>query len=85
MSALGKYKRGQFVPQGAVIGRVGSTGLATGPHLHYEFRIGGKQVNPLKVTMPKPEPLRGAALAKFQAATAPAVAMMEESAATTAQ
>ncbi len=85
MSALGKYKRGQFVPQGAVIGRVGSTGLATGPHLHYEFRIGGKQVNPLKVTMPKPEPLRGAALAKFQAATAPAVAMMEQSAATSAQ
>lgn len=85
MSSLGKYKRGQYVPQGAVIGRVGSTGLATGPHLHYEFRVGGKQVNPLKVTMPKPEPLRGAALAKFQSATAPAVAMMEQSAATTAQ
>lgn len=85
MSALGKYKKGQFVPQGAVIGRVGSTGLATGPHLHYEFRVGGKQVNPLKVTMPKPEPLRGGALTKFHAATAPAVAMMEQSAATTAQ
>lgn len=85
MSTLGKYKKGQFVPQGAVIGRVGSTGLATGPHLHYEFRVGGKQVNPLKVTMPKPEPLRGAALAKFHDATAPAVAMMEQSAATTAQ
>ena len=81
MSALGKYKRGQFVPQGAVIGRVGSTGLATGPHLHYEFRVGGKQVNPLKVTMPKPEPLRGAALTKFHNATAPAVAMMEQSSA----
>lgn len=85
MSALGKYKKGQFVPQGAVIGRVGSTGLATGPHLHYEFRVGGKQVNPLKVTMPKPEPLRGAALAKFHDATAPAVAMMEQSAASIPQ
>jgi len=82
MSSLGKIKRGQFVSQGSIIGRVGSTGLATGPHLHYEFRVGGKQVNPLKVTMPKPEPLRGAALAKFRNATAPAIAMMEQSATT---
>lgn len=81
MSSLGNLKRGQFVSQGSIIGRVGSTGLATGPHLHYEFRIGGKQVNPLKVTMPKPEPLRGNALAKFKSATAPAIAMMEQSAA----
>jgi len=82
MSTIGKLKRGQFVSQGSIIGRVGSTGLATGPHLHYEFRIGGKQVNPLKVTMPKPEPLRGNALAKFKSATAPAIAMMEQSATT---
>ncbi len=82
MSSFGKIRRGQYVSQGSVIGRVGSTGLATGPHLHYEFRVGGKQVNPLKVTMPKPEPLRGAALAKFRNATAPAVAMMEQSATT---
>lgn len=82
MSSLGKIKRGQSVSQGSIIGRVGSTGLATGPHLHYEFRIGGKQVNPLKVTMPKPEPLRGSALAKFRNATAPAIAMMEQSATT---
>ncbi|WP_395770690.1 peptidoglycan DD-metalloendopeptidase family protein [Arenimonas sp.] len=79
MSAFGKYKRGQSVAQGSIIGRVGSTGLATGPHLHYEFRVGGKQVNPLKVTMPKPEPLRGAALAAFRRDTAPVVAMMEQS------
>lgn len=85
MSSFGKYRSGQHVPQGAVIGRVGSTGLATGPHLHYEFRVGGKQVNPLKVTMPKPEPLRGPALERFRNATAPAVAMMDESAASTFQ
>lgn len=85
MSALGKYTRGQFVPQGAIIGRVGSTGLATGPHLHYEFRVGGKQVNPLTVTMPKPEPLRGAALAKFRSATAPALAMMDSPSADSAR
>jgi murein DD-endopeptidase MepM/ murein hydrolase activator NlpD len=82
LSAWGKLKAGQHVNQGSTIGYVGMSGLATGPHLHYEFRIGGKQVNPLKVTMPKPEPLRGAALAKFRNATAPAVAMMEQSATT---
>jgi hypothetical protein len=62
------------VPQGAVIGYVGSTGLATGPHLHYEFRVNGQHRNPLSVTMPPPEPLKGAELAAFRAQTAPAMA-----------
>jgi murein DD-endopeptidase MepM/ murein hydrolase activator NlpD len=76
MSAWGKYKTGQHVGQGATIGYVGMTGLATGPHLHYEFRINGTQVNPLTVTMPKPEPLGGAELARFRTATAPALAQL---------
>jgi murein DD-endopeptidase MepM/ murein hydrolase activator NlpD len=76
MSAWGKFKAGQRVSQGSTIGYVGMTGLATGPHLHYEFRINGQQVNPLTVTMPKPQPLSGAALVKFRAATAPAVAKL---------
>ena len=76
MSAWGKYKQGQHVAQGSTIGYVGMSGLATGPHLHYEFRIRGKQVNPLTVTMPKPAPLGGAELARFRAATAPAVAKL---------
>ena len=76
MSAWGKYKQSQHVAQGSTIGYVGMSGLATGPHLHYEFRIGGKQVNPLTVTMPKPAPLGGAELARFRAATAPAVAKL---------
>ena len=76
MSSWGKFKSGQRVSQGSTIGYVGMTGLATGPHLHYEFRINGQQVNPLTVTMPKPQPLSGAALVKFRAATAPAVAKL---------
>jgi murein DD-endopeptidase MepM/ murein hydrolase activator NlpD len=77
MSAWGKEKVGQRVAQGSTIGYVGMSGLATGPHLHYEFRVNGVSVNPLTVTMPKPEPLSGVALAKFRAATAPAMAKLD--------
>ncbi len=76
MSAWGKEKVGQRVSQGETIGYVGASGLATGPHLHYEFRVGGKQVNPLTVTMPKAQPLSGTELIQFRAATAPAVAKL---------
>ena len=76
MSAWSKEKVGQHVSQGSTIGYVGMSGLATGPHLHYEFRINGSQVNPLTVTMPKPQPLAGAELLRFRAATAPAVAKL---------
>lgn len=66
MSRFGNERVGQRIPQGTVIGYVGSTGLATGPHLHYEFRINGVHRNPLSITMPPPEPLRGAELASFR-------------------
>ncbi len=78
MSRFGKYKRGARLKQGAVIGHVGSSGLATGPHLHYEFRINGVHRNPLTVTMPPAEPLKGAALAAFQAQTAPTLARIQQ-------
>ncbi|KFN43988.1 M23 family metallopeptidase [Arenimonas oryziterrae] len=77
MSAWGKIKQGQRVNQGSTIGYVGMSGLATGPHLHYEFRVNGNQVNPLNVTMPKPAPLSGTEMARFQATIAPALARME--------
>ncbi len=77
MSRFGKIKTGQRVAQGTVIGYVGSTGLATGPHLHYEFRVNGVHRNPLSVTMPPPEPLQGNELVAFRAQTAPALARIQ--------
>ncbi|MGH8051545.1 MAG: peptidoglycan DD-metalloendopeptidase family protein [Arenimonas sp.] len=77
MSAFGKYKMGAHVNQGVTIGYVGASGLATGPHLHYEFMVNKQQVNPLKVTMPKPLPLSGPQLASFKATIAPSIAKMD--------
>ena len=58
---------GEHVRQGEVIGYVGMTGLATGPHLHYEFRVNGVQRNPQSVTLPKPQPLPAVQMARFKA------------------
>ncbi len=50
-------KKGTKVRQGEIIGYVGKTGLATGPHLHYEFRINGAHKNPLTVKLPASKPI----------------------------
>jgi murein DD-endopeptidase MepM/ murein hydrolase activator NlpD len=78
MSRFGNIKSGQRVAQGTVIGYVGTSGLSTGPHLHYEFRVNGVHRNPLQHTMPPPEPLSGPALAAFRAQTAPALERIRE-------
>ena len=71
-------KRGSKVEHGQVIGYVGSTGLATGPHLHYEFRVNGKHVDPLSVDVPTTKPpLEGTTLAAFQESTKKTRSLLE--------
>ena len=62
---------GSHVNQGDVIGYVGMTGLATGPHLHYEYLKNGVHMNPQTVPLPGAEPLRAAALEAFKRTAAP--------------
>ena len=67
----GKVKAGSRVKQGQIVGYVGKSGLASGPHLHYEFRINGVHRNPLTVKLPKSLPLPQNQLAAYRAHMAP--------------
>jgi murein DD-endopeptidase MepM/ murein hydrolase activator NlpD len=62
--------RGQRVAQGDIIAFTGQSGLATGPHLHYEFKINGQQHDPLRVALPDARPITSAQKTQFQTATA---------------
>ncbi|MET0364262.1 MAG: peptidoglycan DD-metalloendopeptidase family protein, partial [Sphingobium sp.] len=66
MSRIAAYA-GEMVRQGQVIGYVGSTGLSTGPHLHYEVYRGGVPINPLSLKFTQTAQLSGAALSAFRA------------------
>ena len=60
-----KLKRGQRVKQGMTIGYVGSSGAATGPHLHYEYRVNGVHKNPRTVPLPQASPISDGYKAEF--------------------
>jgi murein DD-endopeptidase MepM/ murein hydrolase activator NlpD len=66
----GGLHRGQKVAQGDVIGYVGATGWATGPHLHYEFRIGGHATDPMALKNLQQQPLTPGEMSRFKMAAA---------------
>ena len=72
-----QLRTGQRITQGQVIGYVGQSGLATGPHLHYEYRVHGRYKDPQKVKLPNAEPLPDALLADFRVQTAPLLAGLD--------
>jgi murein DD-endopeptidase MepM/ murein hydrolase activator NlpD len=68
---------GRRVVQGDIVGFVGSTGLATGPHLHYEFHVNGVHQNPMRLAMPPGPPITAQLRAAFEEAAEPLLARLD--------
>ncbi|MBV4548893.1 MULTISPECIES: peptidoglycan DD-metalloendopeptidase family protein [Pseudomonas] len=75
-------KTGGSVKQGQVIGYIGTTGLSTGPHLHYEFQVNGVHVDPLGQKLPMADPIAKSERARFLAQSQPLMARMDQEKAT---
>ena len=70
-------RKGMNVAQGDIIGAVGQTGWATGPHLHYEFRTAGQARNPLAVALPAALPIAPGEMARFRSQADPLAARLD--------
>ncbi|MDD7805998.1 MAG: peptidoglycan DD-metalloendopeptidase family protein [Endozoicomonas sp. (ex Botrylloides leachii)] len=70
-------KKGDTVKQGQIIGYVGKTGWATGPHLHYEFRVNGRHRNPVTVKLPDASPIPKKEIVRFKRHSQTMLAQLE--------
>lgn len=71
-------RKGARIAQGETVGFVGQTGWATGPHLHYEFRVNNQHRNPLTIALPAAQPLGEREMAAFRQGTGALVARLEQ-------